>query len=135
MFQANRERRHNLIVVVPSTPAQYFHCLRRQIHRYLLYFILSSSNLFICTHSSILYVFFSYYHGLLFLLFSSRPSISHLSSLLFLPLLSSPFLILLPVQTIHETSSGHECQMALASQGERMRINGIKLFYSYLFVY
>ena len=23
-----------MIVVVPSTPAQYFHCLRRQIHRY-----------------------------------------------------------------------------------------------------
>ena len=32
-LQANSERRHNLIVVVPSTPAQYFHCLRRQIHR------------------------------------------------------------------------------------------------------
>lgn len=29
----NSERRSNLIVVVPSTPAQYFHCLRRQIHR------------------------------------------------------------------------------------------------------
>ena len=89
VFQANSERRHNLIVVVPSTPAQYFHCLRRQIHRCLLSFILYSSNVFIYTHSSILYVFFSYYHGLLFLLFSSRPSISHLSSLLFLPLLSS----------------------------------------------
>eukprot|EP00606_Chrysophyceae_sp_TOSAG23-5_P001557 GSChrysophyteH2.ASY1.ANO1.599.1 assembled CDS len=25
--------KHNLIVTVPSTPAQYFHCLRRQIHR------------------------------------------------------------------------------------------------------
>eukprot|EP00605_Chrysophyceae_sp_TOSAG23-4_P001307 GSChrysophyteH1.ASY1.ANO1.1421.1 assembled CDS len=24
---------HNLIVCVPSTPAQYFHCLRRQVHR------------------------------------------------------------------------------------------------------
>ena len=32
-LQSNSERRHNLIVVVPSTPAQYFHCLRRQIHR------------------------------------------------------------------------------------------------------
>ena len=32
-LQNNSERRHNLIVVVPSTPAQYFHCLRRQIHR------------------------------------------------------------------------------------------------------
>jgi 2-oxoglutarate dehydrogenase complex dehydrogenase (E1) component-like enzyme len=32
-LQANSERRHNLIVVAPSTPAQYFHCLRRQIHR------------------------------------------------------------------------------------------------------
>jgi 2-oxoglutarate dehydrogenase E1 component len=29
----NSERRSNIIVVVPSTPAQYFHCLRRQIHR------------------------------------------------------------------------------------------------------
>ena len=29
----NSERKGNLIVVVPSTPAQYFHCLRRQIHR------------------------------------------------------------------------------------------------------
>ena len=34
LLQANSERRHNMIVVVPSTPAQYFHCLRRQIHRY-----------------------------------------------------------------------------------------------------
>lgn len=32
-LQSNSERRHNLIIVVPSTPAQYFHCLRRQIHR------------------------------------------------------------------------------------------------------
>lgn len=32
-LQSNSERRHNLIVIVPSTPAQYFHCLRRQIHR------------------------------------------------------------------------------------------------------
>ena len=32
-LQTNSERRHNLIVAVPSTPAQYFHCLRRQIHR------------------------------------------------------------------------------------------------------
>ena len=32
-LQVNSERRHNLVVVVPSTPAQYFHCLRRQIHR------------------------------------------------------------------------------------------------------
>jgi len=32
-LQSNSERKHNLIVVVPSTPAQYFHCLRRQIHR------------------------------------------------------------------------------------------------------
>jgi 2-oxoglutarate dehydrogenase E1 component len=29
----NSERKVNLVVVVPSTPAQYFHCLRRQIHR------------------------------------------------------------------------------------------------------
>ena len=29
----NAERRHNLIVASPSTPAQYFHVLRRQIHR------------------------------------------------------------------------------------------------------
>mmetsp|Transcript_3340 Transcript_3340/g.4762 ORF Transcript_3340/g.4762 Transcript_3340/m.4762 type:complete len:903 (+) Transcript_3340:426-3134(+) len=29
----NSERQTNLIVVMPSTPAQYFHCLRRQIHR------------------------------------------------------------------------------------------------------
>ena len=34
-LQSNSERHHNLIVVVPSTPAQYFHCLRRQIHRYV----------------------------------------------------------------------------------------------------
>lgn len=27
------ERKQNMIVVVPSTPAQYFHVLRRQIHR------------------------------------------------------------------------------------------------------
>ena len=27
------ERKHNLIVTMPSTPAQYFHVLRRQIHR------------------------------------------------------------------------------------------------------
>eukprot|EP00606_Chrysophyceae_sp_TOSAG23-5_P000298 GSChrysophyteH2.ASY1.ANO1.707.1 assembled CDS len=27
------EQKHNLIVCVPSTPAQYFHCLRRQVHR------------------------------------------------------------------------------------------------------
>ena len=32
-LQANSERHHNLIVVAPSTPAQYFHVLRRQIHR------------------------------------------------------------------------------------------------------
>jgi len=32
-LQSNSERRHNLVIVVPSTPAQYFHCLRRQIHR------------------------------------------------------------------------------------------------------
>jgi 2-oxoglutarate dehydrogenase E1 component len=32
-WQSNTERKHNLIVVNPSTPAQYFHCLRRQIHR------------------------------------------------------------------------------------------------------
>lgn len=32
-LQSNSERRHNLIVVVPSTPAQYFHVLRRQVHR------------------------------------------------------------------------------------------------------
>ena len=30
---ARAEQKHNLIVTVPSTPAQYFHCLRRQIHR------------------------------------------------------------------------------------------------------
>ena len=29
----NSERKSNLIVICPSTPAQYFHCLRRQIHR------------------------------------------------------------------------------------------------------
>jgi 2-oxoglutarate dehydrogenase complex dehydrogenase (E1) component-like enzyme len=29
----NSERKSNLVIVVPSTPAQYFHCLRRQIHR------------------------------------------------------------------------------------------------------
>jgi hypothetical protein len=33
LLQTNSERRHNLIVVIPTTPAQYFHCLRRQIHR------------------------------------------------------------------------------------------------------
>jgi 2-oxoglutarate dehydrogenase complex dehydrogenase (E1) component-like enzyme len=33
-LQSNSERRHNVVVVSPSTPAQYFHCLRRQIHRY-----------------------------------------------------------------------------------------------------
>lgn len=33
-LQTNSERRHNIVVVAPSTPAQYFHCLRRQIHRY-----------------------------------------------------------------------------------------------------
>lgn len=27
------ERKQNMIIVVPSTPAQYFHVLRRQIHR------------------------------------------------------------------------------------------------------
>jgi 2-oxoglutarate dehydrogenase complex dehydrogenase (E1) component-like enzyme len=32
-LQSNTERKHNLVVVCPSTPAQYFHCLRRQIHR------------------------------------------------------------------------------------------------------
>ena len=33
-LQTNSERRHNIVVVAPSTPAQYFHCLRRQIHRF-----------------------------------------------------------------------------------------------------
>jgi 2-oxoglutarate dehydrogenase complex dehydrogenase (E1) component-like enzyme len=32
-LQRNSEARHNLCVVNPSTPAQYFHVLRRQIHR------------------------------------------------------------------------------------------------------
>ena len=32
-LQTNSERRHNLVIVTPTTPAQYFHCLRRQIHR------------------------------------------------------------------------------------------------------
>ena len=32
-LQSNSERKHNMCIVVPSTPAQYFHCLRRQIHR------------------------------------------------------------------------------------------------------
>ena len=32
-LQSNSERRHNIVVVSPSTPSQYFHCLRRQIHR------------------------------------------------------------------------------------------------------
>jgi RecA-family ATPase len=35
-LQSNSERRHNIVVVTPSTPAQYFHCLRRQIHRYII---------------------------------------------------------------------------------------------------
>lgn len=29
----NSEQKHNMCVAVPSTPAQYFHVLRRQIHR------------------------------------------------------------------------------------------------------
>ena len=33
-LQRNSEQRHNLIVIAPSTPAQYFHALRRQIHRH-----------------------------------------------------------------------------------------------------
>lgn len=33
-LQLNSERKYNFSVVVPSTPAQYFHCLRRQIHRF-----------------------------------------------------------------------------------------------------
>ena len=32
-YLRNSERKCNLIVIMPSTPAQYFHCLRRQIHR------------------------------------------------------------------------------------------------------
>lgn len=34
-LHSNSERKHNLIVVNPTTPAQYFHCLRRQIHRFV----------------------------------------------------------------------------------------------------
>jgi 2-oxoglutarate dehydrogenase E1 component len=34
-LQSNSDRRHNINIVNPSTPAQYFHCLRRQIHRYI----------------------------------------------------------------------------------------------------
>jgi 2-oxoglutarate dehydrogenase E1 component len=30
---ARAEQKHNLIVCAPSTPSQYFHCLRRQVHR------------------------------------------------------------------------------------------------------
>lgn len=33
-LQLNSERKYNFSVVAPSTPAQYFHCLRRQIHRF-----------------------------------------------------------------------------------------------------
>ena len=33
-LQRNSEQRHNLCVISPSTPAQYFHALRRQIHRH-----------------------------------------------------------------------------------------------------
>ncbi len=32
-LQHESEQRHNICIVVPSTPAQYFHVLRRQIHR------------------------------------------------------------------------------------------------------
>jgi 2-oxoglutarate dehydrogenase E1 component len=32
-LHSRAEQRHNIIVAVPSTPAQYFHVLRRQIHR------------------------------------------------------------------------------------------------------
>lgn len=32
-LQNNSEQKHNICIAVPSTPAQYFHLLRRQIHR------------------------------------------------------------------------------------------------------
>lgn len=32
-LQNNSEQKYNMCVAMPSTPAQYFHVLRRQIHR------------------------------------------------------------------------------------------------------
>lgn len=32
-LQNNSEQKHNICIAAPTTPAQYFHLLRRQIHR------------------------------------------------------------------------------------------------------
>lgn len=51
-LQSNAERNRNIIVAQPSTPAQLFHCLRRQIHRPFAKPLICMSPKFLFHHQS-----------------------------------------------------------------------------------
>jgi 2-oxoglutarate dehydrogenase complex dehydrogenase (E1) component-like enzyme len=51
-LQRNTEQRHNLCVISPSSPAQYFHALRRQIHRHYAKPLVVMSSKWLLHHKS-----------------------------------------------------------------------------------